>query len=82
MEKVYCEKCKWDWAVAKCGHPNTRCEFDTAYAHETQLPKIYEKNKNNDCPDFEKQRISLELSLGLMMVVLVVAIIFGFIFIK
>jgi len=51
MNKVYCNECKFSGTRGGClANP---CLKDTPCCQEHIYAQRHEKNKNNDCPDFE-----------------------------
>ena len=63
MKKVYCKDCRYHYqcmtgGINWCGSPSNKkiMEYDTPLEHkiiEFKYDECLEKNKNNDCKDFE-----------------------------
>lgn len=50
---VYCKNCRWNYSVTACKKGTTVKQ--TPLAPEVRYARCFEKNKHNDCPEFEEK---------------------------
>ena len=68
-KKIYCERCwhwtgRGSWTVEQCAAPDNVYEEDTPKARQ----KPEEKNANNDCSSYKRNRQLLYFILGMIVV--------------
>lgn len=75
--KVYCKKCRYylsgTWSLRRCIAPDNIYEMDTPRAREKRYRQtLEEKNENNDCPSYSRDRREIYFCLGAILLAVAV----------